>query len=208
MKTTRIFICTVLILALTLMMCACGKQHTPEPTEAKAPASEEAPAPEAIESAAEEAPAPEANEPAAEEIPAPVESEQPQPCDGEQALCVEFVDDSMIAQLGDKYSCIDATGEYVNNVLFTAQKDIQDLRYLKVSAELSESGEISITEGSVLYTLDKVTEGEAFMITMSLEGYIPDRAISYTDGCGETHYCYAALSGEDNVPLLIECVLS
>lgn len=136
------------------------------------------------------------------ETPEPTESAAPQLCSKEPAFRAEFGVDRFLSQMSDLKSFTDSESEFAYKVLFTAQRDIKNLRYLEISAELTDEGKISVQDEKVLYTLDGMNAGESLVISMALEGYIPDRAISYVDDCGGTHYLYVTVSGEDNVPVL------
>ena len=140
-------------------------------------------------------------EPVPTEAPLPAESRAPQLCNNEPALSVIFSNE--IKQMAGVESYTDSSGEYSNDVLFTAKRDIRDFRYYEISSELTESGDISINEEKQLYSREEMSEGDMLMISMEFEGYLPYRAISYVDDCGGTHYFYVTLSGEDNVPLLV-----
>ena len=54
-----------------------------------------------------------------------------------------------------------------------------------------------------LYSQDVITENDLMVVETELEGLVPSRGISFVDAGGNTRYYYLALSGEENVPLLI-----
>jgi len=173
MKNFKNIICIILSLALISALAACGTPAQPEPTTA----------------------------PAVTDSPEP--STAPVLCDAEPAVAAEFAIDRFLQQIVNLESFTDAEGEYANKVLFTAIRDIKDFRYLEISADVNEDGSIKVNSEKELYKVDSMLDGQPLLITVQFNGTVPDRAISYVDDCGGTHYFYLALSGEDNVPLLV-----
>lgn len=204
MKNIKTVISTMLILALALVLNACscpfgGKVHVIAPTEA--PSAEESP------SAAEESPEAEGKSPELMGNPVSGEDGTSQLCDDEPALAAEFGVERFVAQMSGDRIVTDAEDEYASKVVFTAKRDIRDFRYFEISAEFSDNGEMRVSGGEILHARDEMNGGDVLVISMDLEGCVPSRAISYVDDCGGTHCFCVAVSGEDNVPVLIACTL-
>ena len=179
MKKKNARFCAFPILLLMVVLCACGS--LPEA---------DRPAPIVTATASSTA------------TPTPTASSVPVLCGEELALHAEFAVERFLSQTDALPSYSDTDSEWSNKVLFTAQRDLKNLRFLAVDAEFTEAWNIRILGEKELYVLDELHEGDMVLITMSLDGYLPARALSYEDGCGGTHYFTVSLSGEDNVPIL------
>lgn len=183
MKQAKTILFSLLIPALALALSACAKPTVPAEPDKTAEIPEVPAVIEPVEPESQTA-------------------ETPALCDRKPAFTVEFAADDRITE--DVKVLTDSDSEFVNNILFTAKRDVTDVRYLEVSAELTEAGEVRVTEGETLYTFDGLKTGEQFLIPMALEGYLPNRLITYSDACGGTHRYYVMLSGKDNRPLFVE----
>lgn len=129
-------------------------------------------------------------EPTVEVTPTPAPTADP-------LLSAEFIPERFAEQLGECEYYDDAAGsELARKVVFRAQETVTAVKYLELSGADNK-------EGTVLYSLDKLTPDMTLMINIVIEGLVPDRAIAYTDGSGSTHIFCITESGEDNVPVLV-----
>lgn len=124
-------------------------------------------------------------------------------CDRECAFAAEFAIERFIDQVPDLTRIEDNTGEYASKVFLTALRRVTDVSYIGVDVEVAETGLTRIGEWEI-YHVGDMADTATLLVSMEFHEYIPDRAIVYRDECGELHYYYITLSGEDNLPILSE----
>lgn len=116
----------------------------------------------------------------------------------------EFAIERFLAQRPDHLFFSDAAGdEYASKVVLSFDTKITNFRFLQLEGNFDQAGEFLCTDMQELYSRDEITENDLMVVETVLEGLIPTRGISFVDAGGNTQYYYLALSGEDNVPLLI-----
>lgn len=117
----------------------------------------------------------------------------------------EFVIERFLAQRPDHKFFSDAAGSpYASKILLTFSTDITNFRFLKLDGNVTEDGTFYCDNYTEEYTLDQLTTNDLMVVETVLEGALPTRGFSFTDASGNTRYFYLTLSGEDNVPLVVE----
>ena len=116
----------------------------------------------------------------------------------------EFAIERLLAQRPDHLFFSDAAGnEYASKVVLSFDTPVTNFRFLQLEGEINQAGEFICTNMQQLYSRDEITENDLMVVQTVLEGLIPTRGISFVDAGGNTRYYYLAISGEDNVPLLV-----
>ena len=116
----------------------------------------------------------------------------------------EFAIERFLAQRPDHLFFIDASGsEYASKIVLSFDTAVTNFRFLRLEGEINDSGEFICSGMEALYMKDEITENDLMVVQTVLEGLVPNRGISFVDAGGNTQYYYLAVSGEDNVPLLI-----
>lgn len=116
----------------------------------------------------------------------------------------EFAIERFLAQRPDHLFFSDSQGsEYASKVVLSFDTPVTNFRFLQLEGEINQAGEFICTNMQPLYSRDEITENDLMVVETVLEGLIPNRGISFVDAGGNTRYYYLALSGEDNVPLLV-----
>lgn len=120
-------------------------------------------------------------------------------------VSAEFVIERFLAQRPDHKFFSDAAGNaYASKILLTFSTDITDFRFLKLESNVTEDGMFYCDNYTGEYDLDVLTANDLMVVETVLEGTLPTRGFSFTDASGNTRYFYLTLSGEDNVPLVVE----
>lgn len=97
----------------------------------------------------------------------------------------------------------DAVGsEYSSVVSFSVDSTVRDFCYLQITPDVDESGNLRISDSQTLYSRDTLTSNKPVYIRLEFQGTLPGRAVSYVDGCGETHIFALTMSGENGEVLL------
>lgn len=116
----------------------------------------------------------------------------------------EFAIQRLLDQRPDAIFFSDAQGsEYANKIVLSFDTTVTNFRFLQLEGEFDQSGAFLCTNMQQLTSRDEITENDLMVVETVLEGLVPNRGISFVDAGGNTRYYYLALSGEDNVPLLI-----
>lgn len=116
----------------------------------------------------------------------------------------EFAIERFLAQRPDAFFYSDAQGsEYASKIVLSFDTHITNFRFLQLEGEFDQTGAFLCTNMQELYHQDEITENDLMVVQTQLEGLVPNRGISFVDAGGNTRYYYLALSGEDNVPLVI-----
>ena len=116
----------------------------------------------------------------------------------------EFAIERLLAQRPDHLFFSDAAGnEYASKVVLSFDTPVTNFRFLQLEGEINQAGEFICTNMQQLYSRDEITGNDLMVVQTVLEGLIPTRGISFVDAGGNTRYYYLAISGEDNVPLLV-----
>lgn len=119
-------------------------------------------------------------------------------------MSVEYAVDRFLAQK-DSYAYFDDAldSEYAVKVAALALRDIGDVEFLTILADVDENGNLLCTQSRVLYTAEDMKETDLFVVNMEFVGAIPNRALRYTDAEGNAHIFGLGMSGEDGMPILI-----
>lgn len=119
-------------------------------------------------------------------------------------VSAEFAVERFLAQRPDHLFFSDAAaGDYASKIVLTFDTAVTNFRFLKLEGEINSTGEFVCSNLEELYSKDLITENDLMVVETVLEGLLPSRGISFVDAGGNTRYYYLAVSGEDNVPLLI-----
>lgn len=119
-------------------------------------------------------------------------------------VSAEFAIERFLAQRPDHLFFSDGEGDNAaSKIVLTFDTTVTNFQFLKLEGTIGQSGEFRCSNMESLYSRDVITENDLMVVETVLEGLIPSRGISFVDAGGNTRYYYLALSGEDNVPLLI-----
>lgn len=119
-------------------------------------------------------------------------------------VSAEFAIERFLAQRPDHLFFSDGAGDSAaSKIVLTFDTTVTNFRFLKLEGTIGQSGEFRCSNMESLYSRDVITENDLMVVETVLEGLVPSRGISFVDAGGNTRYYYLALSGEDNVPLLI-----
>lgn len=128
------------------------------------------------------------------------------PSPAKATVTLDYASDELLAQKDeyDKYD--DTDSEYRVNAVFTTNIAVNGFKYvsLKYDDSSSANGDITFRVEKALYTQNKLTPEKALVITMLLDGAIPNRGISYIDGNGTARYFTISMSGLDDSLMLTE----
>lgn len=92
--------------------------------------------------------------------------------------------------------------EYGSIVSFSVDQAVQNFRYLQITPDIDENGNLLLSDSKTLYRQDTLTPDEPVIVRLEFKGALPDRAVSYTDSCGSTHTFAILMSGENGDVLL------
>lgn len=116
----------------------------------------------------------------------------------------EFAVERFLAQRPDHLFFSDGSGNgYASKVVLTFDTPVTNFGFLRLEGDMDQAGEFVCTGMEELYSRAEITENDLMVVETVLEGLIPNRGIRFVDAGGNTRYYYLAVSGEDNVPLLI-----
>lgn len=119
-------------------------------------------------------------------------------------VSAEFAIERFLAQRPDHLFFSDGEGDNAaSKIVLTFDTTVTNFQFLKLEGTIGQSGEFRCSNMESLYSRDVITENDLMVVETVLEGLVPNRGISFVDAGGNTRYYYLALSGEDNVPLLI-----
>lgn len=119
-------------------------------------------------------------------------------------VSAEFAVERLLAQRPDHLFFSDAAGSSAaSKIVLTFDTTVTNFCFLKLEGTMDESGNFICTDTQELYRRDVITDNDLMVLETELEGIIPTRGIRFNDASGNTQYYYLALSGEDNVPLLV-----
>lgn len=122
---------------------------------------------------------------------------------GEPAVSTERAVERFISQRPDAVIFEDAAGEYAEKYVFWAKEELRDFCYQEVAVDVTEDGELYCNEKKNLYTRETLTPDDVLVISLQIEGTIPNRAIEYIDSNGVSHCYCISLSGFDDALVLI-----
>lgn len=119
-------------------------------------------------------------------------------------VSAEFAVERFLAQRPDHLFFSDGAGDNAaSKIVLTFDTTVTNFQFLKLEGTIGQSGEFRCSNMESLYSRDVITENDLMLVETVLEDLVPSRGISFVDAGGNTRYYYLALSGEDNVPLLI-----
>jgi hypothetical protein len=100
----------------------------------------------------------------------------------------------------------DTNSEYQVKAVFTANIVVREFKYveLRYSDTPSDNDAFSFHIDKVLYSADELSPEKPLVVTMLLDGAIPNRGISYMDENGTTRCFTISMSGKDDSLLLTE----
>lgn len=167
-------------IAITVLLCslaACGEATTSASGVSAAPAQSS--------QAASEKNAPESQV----SSPAPVKA----------VVSVDYAPDELAA------AYTDGSSDYLVKVVFTANTDIREFRYLELGfKESQQNAEIQFKADNVLYEMDTLTPDKPLVVSMLFDGVLPNRGIAYLDEAGTERFFTVSMSGKDESLLLTE----
>jgi len=135
---------------------------------------------------------------AASETNAP-ESQVSSPAPVKAVVSVDYAPDELAA------AYTDGSSDYLVKVVFTANTDIREFRYLELGfKESQQNAEIQFKADNVLYEMDTLTPDKPFVVSMLFDGVLPDRGIAYLDEAGTERFFTVSMSGKDESLLLTE----
>ena len=114
----------------------------------------------------------------------------------------EFAIERFLAQRPD-YLFFSDGSEDASKVVLTFDTNITNFRFLQLEGSFDSDGAFHCAQTQELYFQEVITPDDLMVLETNLDGLLPTRGISFVDAGGNTRYYYLALSGEDNVPLLI-----
>lgn len=119
-------------------------------------------------------------------------------------VSAEFAVERLLAQRPDHLFFSDAAGSSTaSKIVLTFDTPVTNFRFLKLEGTMDKNGDFACTGTQELFFQDVIMDSDLMVLETELEGIVPTRGISFNDAGGNTQYYYLALSGEDNVPLLV-----
>ena len=113
----------------------------------------------------------------------------------------EFAVERLLAQRPDHISFSEGAGD---KIVLTFDTAVTEFRFLELQGgSFDNAGKFSCTGVRELYTCDLILDSDLMVVQTQLEGLVPTRGFSFRDDAGNIQYYYLALSGEDNVPLVV-----
>ena len=113
----------------------------------------------------------------------------------------EFAIERLLAQRPDHISFSEGAGD---KIVLTFDTAVTEFRFLELQGgSFDNAGNFSCTGVRALYTCDLILDSDLMVVQTQLEGLVPTRGFSFRDDAGNIQYYYLALSGEDNVPLVV-----
>lgn len=113
----------------------------------------------------------------------------------------EFAVERLLAQRPDHISFSEGAGD---KIVLTFDTAVTEFRFLELQgSSFDDAGNFSCTGVRELYTCDLILDSDLMVVQTQLEGLVPTRGFSFKDDAGNIQYYYLALSGEDNVPLVV-----
>lgn len=167
-------------IAITVLLCslaACGEATTPASGGSAAPAQSS--------QAASETNAPDE----------PVSSPSPL----KAVVSVDYAPDELAA------AYTDGNSDYQVKVVFTANTDIREFKYLELGlSDQEQSNDISLKAEKILFEMGTLTPGKPLVVSMLFDGALPNRGIAYLDETGTERFFTVTMSGKDESLLLTE----
>lgn len=119
-------------------------------------------------------------------------------------VCAEFAIERLLAQRPDAIVFDAAPGsEYAQKVAFFFKEPVMNVQFWAVSTDADSEGNLVCNEKECVYSLAEISEDQLLVIHMEFGEVFPIHGISFTDQFGQEEFYYLLLSGEDNVPLLV-----
>lgn len=113
----------------------------------------------------------------------------------------EFAIERLLAQRPEHISFSEGAGD---KIVLTFDTAVTEFRFLELQGgSFDNAGKFSCTGVRALYTCDLILDSDLMVVQTQLEGLVPTRGFSFRDDAGNIQYYYLALSGEDNVPLVV-----
>lgn len=131
-------------------------------------------------------------------------------CAGEEKTYIhtEFVIERFLAQVPEyEYYAEDPQSTCARRVMFFAEEELTDLRYLRVEPRVDEEGEVVFVEKECLLALPVFSPDKPLLIEMEFAGDLPARAFRFTAPDGSKQSLCLALSGECDMPVLAPCAV-
>ncbi|NLU24098.1 MAG: hypothetical protein GXW99_05150 [Clostridiales bacterium] len=126
---------------------------------------------------------------------APVSS----PAPVKAVVSVDYAPDELAA------AYTDGSSDYQVKVVFTANTDIREFKYLELGfKESQQNDEIQFKADNVLYEMDTLTPDKPLVVSMLFDGALPNRGIAYLDETGTERFFTVSMSGKDESLLLTE----
>ena len=114
----------------------------------------------------------------------------------------EFAIERFLAQRPDHIFFSDGS-QNASKIVLSFDTHITNFCFLQLQGSFDSDGAFHCAQMQELYRRDEITPEDLMVVETNLDGLLPTRGISFVDAGGNTRYYYLALSGEDNVPLLV-----
>lgn len=119
-------------------------------------------------------------------------------------VTVEFGIDRFLAQRTDKIYFSDANGSrYALKIVFGFDTVVTNFSFLSLDGEFSKEGDFICQKMETTFSKEEIKPNDLLVIETVLDGLVPTRGIRFVDASGSTVSYYLALSGRDDVPLLV-----
>jgi len=89
--------------------------------------------------------------------------------------------------------------EYTSLLAFRADEELKNIRFISL-----QYGEHGYEPGTSLHTLDRLPEGQFYVLGVVFYGDMTAYGISFTDASGNERHFAASISGRDGTPVLVE----
>lgn len=131
-------------------------------------------------------------------------SKKPDAAPATTKVSAEFAIERLLSQRPDAIVFSEEQDSaYASKIVLTFDTPITNFHVLRLEGSFDQSGAFLCTDMQPIYSRDELTENDLMVVQTVLGGLVPNRGISFVDAGGNTRYYYLALSGEDNVPLVI-----
>lgn len=121
-------------------------------------------------------------------------------------VSIDYASEELLSKTDAFDKFVDDSSKYQVKVVFTSNIPVREFRYVELSFRDAGQGDNAINFDILkdLYHVDELTPQRPLVVTMLLDGVIPNRGISYVDESGTTRYFTISMSGKDNSLLLTE----
>lgn len=118
-------------------------------------------------------------------------------------LNADYATDELIGKYASCKEFIEFDEDGYQKIIFVANTELKDFKFITIGHR-SENNSVFFFEESVLYSIDKLTPEEPFVVTWVEWGTMPHRGISFVDENNVTRYFTITSSGLDGSLLITE----